>query len=68
MKEYKMEVEGMSCGGCEKRIENIIQKISGVDKVEADYKKGTVIIKSKDSVTEKEIKEKIEKIGFNIKG
>ncbi len=68
MKELEMKVDGMSCGGCEKRIEKVVKDISGVDKVEADYKKGTVKVKGSDSVDKRDVQRKIEDIGYKVKG
>lgn len=67
MKEIVIKVEGMVCGGCEKRVRNALEDMKGIKTVEADYKKGTVIVIAEDSVLEKDIKEKIEDIGFRVK-
>lgn len=67
MKEIVIKVEGMVCGGCEKRVRNALEDMKGIKTVEADYKKGTVIVTAEDSVLEKDIKEKIEDIGFRVK-
>ncbi len=67
MKEIKLKVEGMVCNGCENRVKNALKTIEGIEKVEANYKKGTVIVKTKDEIQEEKIKEKIEDIGFDVK-
>ena len=36
MNEINLNVEGMMCGGCEKRIENALGDIKGVKKVKAE--------------------------------
>ena len=66
MKEFIIKVDGMVCGGCENRIQTAIKSMKGVKKVVADYKKGIVTILAKDDINEKEIKEKIKNIGFEV--
>ncbi len=67
MKEIVIKVEGMVCGGCEKRVKNALEDMKGIKTVEADYKKGTAIVTAEENVSEKDIKEKIEDIGFSVK-
>lgn len=67
MKKITLKVEGMVCNGCENRVKNALKTIEGIEKVEASYKKGTVIVRAKDEIQEESIKEKIEDIGFTVK-
>lgn len=67
MEEIKINVEGMVCGGCEKRIVNSLSPINGIQDVIANHKEGTVIIKANRKIEKEIIKEKIEDIGFEIK-
>ena len=43
MKEIKINIKGMVCEGCQKRVENALGNIDGVEKVTANYKDGTVL-------------------------
>lgn len=67
MKETTIKIEGMVCNGCENRVQNALKTIEGVENVEANYKNGIVTVASKNEVSEKIIKEKIEDIGFKVK-
>lgn len=67
MKETIIKVEGMVCNGCENRVQNALKTIEGVENVIANHTNGTVIITSKNDVTENVMKEKIEDIGFKVK-
>lgn len=67
MKELLLNVEGMHCGGCEKRIQNAVSDIDGVENVEASFEAGTVKVTLNKVVDEKAIKETIEDIGFEVK-
>lgn len=66
MKEINIKVEGMVCGGCEKRVKNALEDIKGVKEVLPDHKKGTVVVKAEEEVLETTLKEKIEDIGFDV--
>lgn len=66
MKEIKINIKGMVCGGCQKRVENALGNIEGVEKVIANYKDGTVLIISNKEIDKTIFNEKIEDIGFEI--
>lgn len=66
MKERIIKVEGMVCNGCENRVQNALKTIEGVENVVANHTNGTVTINSKEEVSEKVMKEKIEDIGFKV--
>ena len=58
MKELELKVEGMVCGGCEKRVENSLSTLEGVSEVIANHQKDIDI---------EVLKEKIEDLGFEVK-
>lgn len=66
MKKIKINIKGMVCGGCQKRVENALGNIEGVEKVTANYKDGTVLIISNKEIDKTIFNEKIEDIGFEI--
>lgn len=68
MKETIINVEGMVCGGCENRVKNALLTIDGIESVEASHETGIVKVTSKDEILESVMKEKIEDIGFEVKG
>lgn len=67
MNEITLNVQGMHCEGCERRINNVLSEIDGVDEVIADHNKGTVTIKTNSKVDIDEIKEKIDDLGYEVK-
>lgn len=67
MEEVKINVEGMVCGGCEKRVVNAVSEIEGVTEVVANHSEGTVVVKADTKIDVNIIKEKIEDIGFDVK-
>ena len=66
MKEIKIKVNGMMCQGCENRVKNSLMTIEGIEKVEADYTTGIVIVTSNDNVAKELMEEKIDDIGFEV--
>ena len=64
MKELKIKIEGMVCGGCENRVKTALSEISGVESVDANHNTGMVIIKSKEELDVEQIKERILDLGY----
>ncbi len=67
MKEIILKVEGMMCAGCEKRIQNAVSMIEGIEKVIANHENGTVTVNCNEAVDVNTVKEKIQNIGFDVK-
>ena len=61
-----INVKGMVCGGCEKRVQNALMQIDGVADVNADHNTGKVIIKTEKEIVKTVIKEKIEDLDFEV--
>lgn len=66
MNNLKLNVTGMACEGCEKRIINTLSQISGVTKVTANHSTGIVEIECSQALNKSEIIEKIEDLGFEV--
>ncbi len=67
MKEIILNVEGMVCTGCEKRVENSLKEIKNVKEVNANHENNKVIIKMEDEANINKIKERICELGFEVK-
>lgn len=67
MKEIILNIEGMVCTGCEKRVENSLKEIKNVKEVNANHENNKVIIKMEDEANINEIKERICELGFEVK-
>ena len=50
MNEIILNVEGMMCGGCEKRIENALGEVKAIKNIKANHEDGTVKIESKKEI------------------
>jgi copper chaperone CopZ len=68
MKKIELKVDGMMCTGCENRIQNAVKNIEGVTEVKANHTDKTVKITVSTEVSDDEIKNVIEDLGFDVIG
>ena len=66
MERKTLSVTGMSCNGCEQNVENALQGLDGVSRVEADHETDTVDIVVDDSVSDNDLTAAIEGAGYDI--
>lgn len=65
----KLNVEGMTCGGCEASIESKVSKVAGVASVKADHKAKNVVVtaKSGETVDPEAVKKAVTDAGYKVK-
>lgn len=64
-----LNVDGMSCGGCEKSIRNVLLEQKGVNDVTASHKDGTVKIEFDDAaIGRPQLAAAVEGAGFDVTG
>ena len=61
-----LQVEGMTCTGCEAKVERALEKIEGVQSVSADYKTGKVVVRTKGKVDKAALRKAVDKTGFKV--
>ena len=66
MKEIELKVEGMTCEGCEKRIQNVLMDIDGVENAKASHIDKNVKITLNKDVDTNILKEAIEDLDFKV--
>ena len=66
MERKTITVTGMSCNGCEQNVENSLQNVEGVTRVDADHKGDTVELVVEDDVADDDIKAAIENAGYDV--
>ena len=65
--QIKLIVSGMTCGGCEKRINKALAKLDGIDVVNVSYEKAEVEIRfEEERLGVNHIKETIEALGYTV--
>lgn len=64
----EIRISGMSCTGCENRVENVLKNIENVESVNANYNTGIVEIGTNDikDLDIDVIKETLEDLGYDI--
>ncbi len=67
MERVELTVEGMTCGGCVKSIQNALQSRPGVSKAEADLASKRVAIDFDPALIQRDgLVEAIEEAGFDV--
>ena len=66
MKEIELKVEGMTCEGCERRIQNVLMDIDGVENAKASHVAKKVKITLNKDVDINTLKEAIEDLDFEV--
>ena len=67
MASIKLNVEGITCGGCEKSIRNALLAQDGVNEATASHTTGAVDIEFDDKkIQQEELKQAIEDAGFDV--
>ncbi len=67
MKEITLNVEGMTCCGCEKRLQNALSEIDGVADVQASHTDKKVTITLNKEIDINILKETITDLDFEVK-
>lgn len=64
----EIRISGMSCTGCENRVENVLKNIENVESVNANYNTGIVEIETNNikDLNIDMIKETLEDLGYDI--
>lgn len=65
METLELDVEGMSCSGCENAVTNAVERVEGVQRVEADADSGRVEVTGETGY-EEEIRQAVHDAGFDV--
>ena len=65
MEQYTLDVEGMSCTGCEERVTNAAKGVDGVHRVDADHETGAVDVTA-EADTEDAVRDSIHDAGYDV--
>jgi copper chaperone len=67
METLVLQVEGMSCTGCEQRIGTVLRRVEGVREVAADHTTGRVEVRVGPEMTDRAVlAERIEAAGYQV--
>ena len=69
LKKESFRVSGMSCASCAARIEKVLNKLSGIYNATVNFANESLQVEyDEDEISLEEIKEKLKKLGFELKG
>jgi copper chaperone len=66
MERKTLSVTGMSCNGCEQTVENALQNVESVTRVDADHEGDTVEVVAEDDIADEDIEAAIEDAGYDV--
>ena len=61
-----VNIEGMCCDRCAKRVENALGAVSGVVSADVKLKKKLAVIRSREKVSDEEISKAVSDLGFTV--
>jgi copper chaperone len=60
-----LDVDGMTCGGCEVGVRRVVKKLEGIETVEASHEEGTAVVTyDPEQVSTEQIVEAIKTLGY----
>lgn len=66
--EYSLNIGGMKCEHCAKKITSLLEKIPGIEKAVASVKDGKIDIVSSLPVVKETVEKAVKEAGFDFKG
>ena len=66
MTERQFYIEGMTCPGCERTLENAVSRLEGVYEARAGRKRGRLMVRYGEPCTEEAIARAVEKAGYHV--
>ncbi len=66
--EYQLDIGGMKCENCAKKLTELLSKVPGVEKAAASVKDGKIDIVSSVPVVKETVEKLIKNAGFDLKG
>lgn len=66
MTERQFYIEGMTCPGCERTLENAVSRLEGVYEARAGRKRGRLRVRYGEPCTEEAIARAVEKAGYHV--
>ena len=61
-----INIEGMCCERCAKRVENALGAVSGVVSADVKLKKNIAVIRSREEVSDEELNKAVTGAGFTV--
>ncbi len=69
MEQVNLRVTGMTCTGCENRVERTLKDVDGVRHINADHQAGAVTVMLDEDTTDRSaVRARIEQAGYQVQG
>lgn len=66
MNKIVIKIDGLHCGMCEARVNELIRKVANVKKIASSHIKGETVILSENAIDEETIKTILEEQGYRV--
>lgn len=66
MQRQTISITGMSCTGCEQRVETALQNLDGVSQVDADHEANTVELVMAGDASDGDVRRALEATGYDV--
>ena len=66
IKETALSVQGMTCNHCKQSVNDALERVHGVSRVEVDLATGSVTVEHEDRVGIETLVQAIEDVGFEV--
>jgi copper chaperone len=67
METLELQVEGMTCAGCERRVAAVLRRVEGVREVSADHSSGRVAVRVGPELADRGVLgQRVEAAGFEV--
>lgn len=63
-----IDIEGMGCGGCVRKVNEVLSAIEGVESVEVSLDNNNAVVTHNGNVTDDALKAAVESKGFIVHG
>ena len=63
----QFQVDGMTCAACSSRVEKVVSAVAGVDKVEVNLLRGSMVVFASDALVSDTIIREVEKAGYTAR-
>lgn len=66
MNKNTFSIKGMHCSSCELLVEDELKKVTGVESVRVDFRKGEAVVESVSGVSERDVAKAVKEAGYEV--
>jgi Cu+-exporting ATPase len=65
-KQLIIEIEGMTCSNCARKVESALSKINGLNKSSVNAVNHSSLVDTDDNISEEDIKAAVKSVGYKV--